>query len=160
MSSGNGTCVDCGNRAWHQGMRCEPCHRAHYCYMQHFRGQQEAIRLVGEAIRAGEIPHPSTLQCADCGRPAEQYDHRDYSLPLSVDPVCRKHNIRRGRATPREFSAHEIVCIARSVMRFRGFHHREKLAYLARWPKLQAALPGAPADVLYAIATIGEEASA
>ena len=28
--------------------------------------------------------------------PAENYDHRDYALPLAVEPVCVGCNLRRG----------------------------------------------------------------
>lgn len=57
-----------------------------------------AIAKVLKAVRAGDLPHVSTLACADCGAPAKQYDHRDYSKPLEVDPVCIPCNYRRGPA--------------------------------------------------------------
>jgi hypothetical protein len=53
---------------------------------------------VARAIRHGELPHPSTLKCVDCGSPAQVYDHRDYDKPLQVEPVCRGCNCRRGPA--------------------------------------------------------------
>lgn len=37
------------------------------------------------------------VACVDCAvERATQYDHRDYSFPLLVDPVCRGCNKRRG----------------------------------------------------------------
>lgn len=56
--------------------------------------------LVGRAIARGELPRLSEahVPCVDCGARAEVYDHRDYSKPLEVEPVCRKHNRRRGPA--------------------------------------------------------------
>jgi hypothetical protein len=36
----------------------------------------------------------------DCGDPAETYDHRDYTQPLLVDPVCLACNKRRGPGFP------------------------------------------------------------
>jgi hypothetical protein len=49
-------------------------------------------------IRKGRIKRPQEFSCADCGRDAEVYDHREYLKPLSVDPVCKKCNFRRGSA--------------------------------------------------------------
>ena len=40
----------------------------------------------------------SACKCADCDRVACDYDHRDYSRPLDVEPVCRSCNSRRGPA--------------------------------------------------------------
>jgi len=51
---------------------------------------------VAAAIRRGELAHPKTLVCVDCGKPAKDYDHRDYSRPLDVDPVCHGCNRLRG----------------------------------------------------------------
>lgn len=56
--------------------------------------------LVASAIRYGYLPHPTTLVCVDCGVPATEYDHRDYSKPLEVDAVCRSCNFARGPAKP------------------------------------------------------------
>lgn len=53
---------------------------------------------VARAIRIGELKRPAEFACVDCGKPAEHYDHRDYSKPLEVQPVCRRCNFRRGPA--------------------------------------------------------------
>jgi hypothetical protein len=53
---------------------------------------------VHKAIKRGKLRHPAELLCVDCGVQAEQYDHRKYSEPLNVEPVCRKCNLRRGPA--------------------------------------------------------------
>lgn len=54
------------------------------------------------AVRAGVLPNPriSTLACADCGKRADRYDHRDYFSPLDVQPVCCGCNGRRGPGYP------------------------------------------------------------
>ena len=57
-----------------------------------------ALHKVRRAVKRGDLPHPNTLVCSDCSAPAEVYDHRDYLKPLSVEPVCRSCNIRRGPA--------------------------------------------------------------
>lgn len=60
--------------------------------------QLAAYKAVADAIRLNRLPHPSSLTCADCPAPAQQYDHRDYNAPLVVAPVCRRCNVRRGPA--------------------------------------------------------------
>jgi len=58
---------------------------------------------VAKAIRKGQLPHPTTLKCTDCGEQAKCYDHRDYDKPLEVDAVCRGCNARRGPAIQTQF---------------------------------------------------------
>ena len=62
------------------------------------KAREKVISSVSTSVRRGELPKPSTLACVDCGGEAEQYDHREYLRPLSVDPVCRSCNSRRGPA--------------------------------------------------------------
>jgi hypothetical protein len=64
--------------------------------------QREAHYQVARAIRLGNLPHPSNFPCADCGGAAKEYDHRDYSKPLDVAPVCRGRNARRGPALSKQ----------------------------------------------------------
>lgn len=60
---------------------------------------RKAISLVQMAIRRGEIQKITKgVLCADCGKQATEYEHRDYSRPLDVVAVCRGCNIRRGPA--------------------------------------------------------------
>lgn len=70
------------------------------------RAQQERLRTVAslavrKAIRAGELRPARERMCTDCGHRSEVYDHRDYSNPLVVDPVCRSCNAKRGPAVIR-----------------------------------------------------------
>lgn len=58
--------------------------------------QKAAHVAVSKAVEAGDLPRASGLTCIDCGAPAQVYDHRDYTRPLDVDPVCHPCNIRRG----------------------------------------------------------------
>lgn len=64
--------------------------------------RSRASALVHRAVRKGELPSlkGGAVACVDCGNPAAHYDHRDYTKPLDVQPVCRACNIRRGRAHP------------------------------------------------------------
>lgn len=57
-----------------------------------------ATNKVRTAVRNGVLPNPATLRCADCDRPADRYDHRDYGKPLQVEPVCISCNNKRGPA--------------------------------------------------------------
>ena len=60
--------------------------------------QREAHYQVARAIRKGLLPSARIFGCTDCEAPAIEYDHRDYSKPLQVDPVCRRCNLKRGPA--------------------------------------------------------------
>ena len=55
-----------------------------------------AINLVAKEIRSGRLDPAKSFDCVDCGGPATEYDHRDYSKPLEVDPTCHKCNLARG----------------------------------------------------------------
>jgi predicted amidophosphoribosyltransferase len=87
-------CPVCGKQAfrWGNWKYCWPCYEAALPFIS------RAYYRVHAAVAAGKIPHPSTLICADCGAPAQFYDHRDYEKPLAVDPVCRGCNYKRGPA--------------------------------------------------------------
>lgn len=59
---------------------------------------KRAQQITKTAISEGLLPAPTEFCCADCGADAEVYDHRDYTKPLEVDPVCRSCNSKRGSA--------------------------------------------------------------
>lgn len=65
-------------------------------------GARDAYTIVGRAIRLGEMAPVHGQDCADCGKPAVHYDHRDYGRPLDVQPVCRRCNCLRGPAIWRD----------------------------------------------------------
>lgn len=62
--------------------------------------QRKAHSIVRAAIKHGLLPQLKTgrYACVDCGASAAEYDHRDYSRPLDVQPVCRSCNKKRGTA--------------------------------------------------------------
>lgn len=95
------TCVQCGGVSLVTGgtscFRCAAC-RSAAGESESQRLQRAAHAAVANAIRTGLLPHPSACGCVDCGNGAAQYDHRDYSKPLDVQPVCRSCNVRRGPA--------------------------------------------------------------
>lgn len=55
---------------------------------------------VSRAVRAGLLADLKKvgLPCTDCYRLADRYDHRDYTRPLEVAPVCHRCNAKRGPA--------------------------------------------------------------
>lgn len=48
-----------------------------------------AHKKVLYAVKTGKLPPVLSLTCADCGKPAQNYHHEDYSKPLDVVPLCR-----------------------------------------------------------------------
>lgn len=63
--------------------------------------QRKAQRLVQDAVRRGDLLdlRATHVLCVDCGtQRATDWEHRDYSKPLQVDPVCRSCNCLRGAA--------------------------------------------------------------
>ena len=56
--------------------------------------QREAKR----AVVSANLPNPGEFECVDCGKPATDYDHRYYALPVEVEPVCSGCNTKRGPA--------------------------------------------------------------
>jgi hypothetical protein len=86
-------CRCCGKEAVRhvtaRSRMCDPCMNART------KERLAATAEVTKAVRNGLLPSPKTLECADCGNPARDYDHRDYSKPLEVEAVCHSCNIRR-----------------------------------------------------------------
>lgn len=60
--------------------------------------QNKAAFTVYRAVKAGLIPAAHTLQCVDCGKPAQCWDHRNYDEPMVIEPTCRGCNKTRGPA--------------------------------------------------------------
>lgn len=71
---------------------------ADHIHNYYLSGQRLAHSEINKAIRRGDLPKPKDCVCADCGKQARAYDHRDYNAPLSVEPVCGTCNYRRGPA--------------------------------------------------------------
>ena len=93
-------CPLCGRHWVGSGMAaaCNECHRA--CRDQLRNARKIVASVIAKARKAGQLPDLSagSIACVDCGRPAQVFDHRDYSRPMDVDPVCRSCNSRRGSA--------------------------------------------------------------
>lgn len=59
-----------------------------------------AQRMVKRRVKKGKLPPATDFDCVDCGKPATDYEHRDYTKPLEVVPTCRSCNLRRGSGYP------------------------------------------------------------
>ena len=59
-----------------------------------------ARNRVAAKVYHGKLPKATDFECVDCGEPAQEYDHRDYTKPLEVDPVCRSCHVERGDGYP------------------------------------------------------------
>ena len=92
------TCIDCRGlftAGTCKSQRCFECRQEWEASLRD--GCRGAHRAVMEAIRTGVLKPAYAFLCADCrNEHAEVYDHRDYSKPLDVDPVCRRCNALRG----------------------------------------------------------------
>ena len=85
--------------------RCPACHRADWqrsgVCAERAKLQAKALYIVRRAVKAGQLQKlDGTVGCTDCRASATGYDHRDYSCPLVVEPVCASCNVRRGPAKP------------------------------------------------------------
>lgn len=83
------TCICCGAAC--RKLYCLQCNN-------YDPKRARAYAIVRRAVLSGALPRALELTCVDCGAPAEHYDHRDYHEPLTVVPVCRSCNFRRGPA--------------------------------------------------------------
>lgn len=61
---------------------------------------KRAHKMIQYRIAVGAMQPASAFPCADCGKPSTDYDHRDYTKPLEVEPTCRSCNLLRGPAFP------------------------------------------------------------
>lgn len=64
------------------------------------------MQVANLPARASVIKPPSQNPCIDCGAQATCYDHRDYSKPWAVEPVCDRCNTLRGPAKPTQGVSH------------------------------------------------------
>ena len=83
-----------------------------------FYWQNYCHRAVTAAKACGILPDLSKgeYRCTDCEAPAFEYDHRDYSRPLGVDPVCRSCNNLRGKGAlpgPKRFHLTRMIAEAK-----------------------------------------------
>lgn len=95
MGYGIKSCVRCRCALDYYSRNLRFCNE---CRCKRVREAQAAIAEVHAAIRKGHLPAAKDHRCVDCGKPARDYEHRDYTKPLDVVPVCRSCNVKRGAA--------------------------------------------------------------
>lgn len=88
------TCIECqvefqAETAGKLPIFCQPCR------MARFRVQQNAYKELLKARCHGLVEPWFGKSCEDCGKPAQCHDHRDYTKPLEVAPVCNSCNAKR-----------------------------------------------------------------
>ena len=64
------------------------------------RLRNSARGRVNTAVQKGELQKASVFTCVDCGNPAQCWEHRDYTKPLDVEPVCKRCDSIRGAGFP------------------------------------------------------------
>jgi NADPH-dependent curcumin reductase CurA len=72
------------------------------------KAKARAGYLVRKAVKKGTLVNlkETYIECVDCECRARVYDHRDYSKPLDVEPVCVRCNIARGTNSPNRIPGH------------------------------------------------------
>ena len=86
-------CLKCGgDNSRSSGPYCIDCRNQRQAEMASIRSR--ASSAVTAAVRRGALRNlrADHIPCVECGKRATTYDHRDYSKPLEVDPVCRRCN--------------------------------------------------------------------
>lgn len=87
-------CCSCGEEIKYRSEGADYCQP---CLGWADRLRRRAYSDVQKAIKRGELKPAIYHRCADCGlHTAAHYDHRYYSRPLLVVPVCNGCNGRRG----------------------------------------------------------------
>jgi len=81
-------------RAAKRGLNAAYC--SYHCAMLADGVRSRCHAAVARLIQLGALDRPANLICVDCGKQAAQYDHRDYTHPIDVEPVCRQCNLLRG----------------------------------------------------------------
>jgi hypothetical protein len=88
-------CLACKEVVPRDGRRSNFCFP---CFVAHNAEASKAGSAVHSAVRRGILPPVKSCTCVDCGKPATEYDHRDYTRPIDVVPCCRSCNKKRGKA--------------------------------------------------------------
>ena len=117
--------------------------------------RERAYGTLAYAIRKGDLKPAKAFSCVDCGKPATCYDHRAYSEPLVVDPVCDLCNKRRGPAidAPAREPRERRGMTAKTVVRHFGSveNAASKLgisrAAIYQWIKRKRVPPGRQAQI-------------
>jgi hypothetical protein len=64
---------------------------------EYFAMRKWANEKVFQAMSKGFLSKPSNFKCKDCNRQAQEWEHRNYSRPFFIEPVCHRCNTKRGK---------------------------------------------------------------
>jgi hypothetical protein len=113
--------------------------------------QFRAVSKVNREVALGNLKKATEHVCVDCGKPAKQYEHRNYSKPLDVEPVCRGCNKRRGPALDIAFAISEYMGVQISELRHFLTKRNEKYeawrSSRTAWPDFTQSFAGAVAEL-------------
>ena len=92
-------------KAWRKA-NPEKIKNNNYKYEKNNPEKRAAHLAVRNAVKHGALPRVSTCDCVDCGVPAVNYHHEDYSKPLEVEPLCKKCHVKRHHPSTNELTNH------------------------------------------------------
>jgi len=109
--------------------RCTPCRDAFYVFRMIACGRRLAAQAIQKEVRAKRLLPARQFICVDCERRADEYDHRDYSKPLEVEPVCRSCNLKRGHAIPKAWTFDEFMARTNPAVLWRADLNRLRIVF-------------------------------
>ena len=81
------TCAKCRSPYWNKAKS-----KLDYMKMRNW-----AVGVVQMSKYKNLLESASKKKCVDCGNNANHWEHRNYSRPLLIEPVCQSCNIKRGK---------------------------------------------------------------
>lgn len=89
-------CLNCGGATGEFGPStwglCHDCYSGHTVLTNKVRREHQ------DALASGRLERATAHKCADCGKQAQAWEHRDYRKPETIQPVCNSCNQIRGPA--------------------------------------------------------------
>ncbi len=99
-------CFRCGYEWIPRTDVIKTCAKCRSPYWDKARNKQEYIKMriwatgvVQNSKYRQFIGKAKDEKCVDCGKKASHWEHRNYSRPLQIEPVCESCNFKRGRST-------------------------------------------------------------
>jgi hypothetical protein len=88
-------CMRCNSQSTRHTQAQDVCES---CQKEHLKEGSKASAILNNYIKKHAFSKATEKLCVDCGCRAHVHDHRDYTKPLEVDPVCFSCNSIRGMA--------------------------------------------------------------
>ena len=71
--------------------------------------RRKGHQYISYAVRTKIVPRAKDCICIDCGKSAYCYDHRDYSKPTEIEPVCGRCQGLRGPGLPYPITTAKLI---------------------------------------------------